>query len=132
VETILYFIHDPVASLAIKFFLEEKIMGKEDEVNVTGASGRSYQFDVYPWGQSFNPVGGVYLVLKKNWQQSSYNIIYVGQTGDLDERFNDQHKQYCFDRQGKTHIGVHGESGEQARLNIERDLIDQYQPICND
>ena len=31
-------------------------MAKETTVMLKGASGRSYDFDVYPWGTSFNPV----------------------------------------------------------------------------
>ncbi len=108
-------------------------MAKEDTVTVTGASGRKYDFDVYPWGQIFNPVGGVYLILKKrSGVNVTYDILYVGQTGDLSQRFDDHHKQGCFDRNGKTHIGVHVESSEQVRLSIERDLIANYTPICND
>ncbi len=106
-------------------------MVKENKISVVGASGKTYKFNVYPWGQSFKPVGGVYLVLKANGSQQPYNLIYVGQTVDLDERFNDHHKQDCFDRYGKTHIAVRAESVEQSRLAIESDLIKKHQPVCN-
>lgn len=107
-------------------------MSNGGNVTATGASGRKYEFDVYPWGQTFNAVGGVYLVLrKKPGPQPTYDVLYVGQTGDLSERFDAHHKQGCFDRNAKTHIGVKVERAEQTRLIIERDLIANYQPACN-
>ncbi|MFH7321535.1 GIY-YIG nuclease family protein [Desulfurivibrio sp. D14AmB] len=107
-------------------------MAQEDKITVIGASGRSYEFYVYPWGQEFKPVGSVYLVLKKNLGlRPTYEILYVGQTCNLSERFDCHHKKQCFDRNGKTHIGVRVTSTEQERLAIERDLIAKYQPICN-
>lgn len=84
---------------------------------------------VYPWGQAFNPVGGVYLVLKR--KIGNYEILYIGQTGDLSERFDDHHKQGCFDRNDRTHIGVRVVNTEQERLDIERDLLGHYKIACN-
>ncbi|MHB8764583.1 MAG: GIY-YIG nuclease family protein [Deferrisomatales bacterium] len=107
-------------------------MAKEDTVTATGACGRTYEFDVFPWGQAFNPVGGVYVVLKRRpGGRSTYDILYVGQTSDLSQRSDDHHKQWCFDRNAKTHIGVRVVSTEQERLAIERDLLGNYQTACN-
>lgn len=105
-------------------------MSKETTVTLKGASGRSYNFDVFPWGTSFNAVGAVYSVLKRN--ASNFTILYIGQTGDLSDRFDNHHKQSCFDRNGKNHIGVHRESSESRRFDIETDLVRNYSPICND
>jgi len=104
-------------------------MAQEGRIKVIGASGRSHEFVIYPWGQKFNPVGGVYLVLKRNI--GKYEILYIGQTGDLSERFDDHHKQGCFDRNAKTHIGVRVVSTEQERLAIESDLLGNYKTACN-
>lgn len=104
-------------------------MSKVESVKVRGASGKTYTFDVYPWGTTFKAVGAVYLVLKKN--QSNYSILYIGQTGDLSERFDDHHKASCFTRHGRTHIGILVESSETRRLAIEADLIANYKPVCN-
>lgn len=96
-------------------------------ITLRGKSGASYDFEIYPWGQEFRPVGGVYVVLKS----ATDGTIYIGQTGDLSERFDAHHKASCLDRYGKTHIGVHLESSEARRLAIESDLIANYQPPCN-
>jgi len=104
-------------------------MAAEDRVTVAGQSGATYDFEVYPWGTSFSQVGGLYLVLKK--QTGNYSILYIGQTGDLSERFDNHHQAPCFNRNGKTHIAVRGEGSEQKRLAIETDLIRNYKTICN-
>lgn len=105
-------------------------MAAEDKVTVSGKSGVTHEFEVYRWGTTFNSVGGLYLVLKKQ-PTGKYGLLYVGQTGDLSERFDNHHKQTSFDRHGKTHIAVKGEGAEKKRLSIESDLIQNYQPVCN-
>jgi len=104
-------------------------MAKVDTITLKGASKKTYGFDVYPWGTSFNAVGVVYAVLKAN--QSNYSILYIGETGDLSSRFDDHHKQSCFDRNEKTHIGIYLESSEKQRLTIEADLLGNYSTSCN-
>lgn len=105
-------------------------MSKETTVTLKGASGKTYSFDVFPWGTSFKPLGAIYTVMKKI--PPNFYIQYVGQTGDLSSRFNNHHKQASFDRNGKTHIAVHVESSESARLSKEADLVASYNPACND
>jgi len=97
---------------------------------LTGASGKKYTFYVYPWGTEFKAVGGVYAVLKNNGSTNS--VIYIGQTGDLSERFDNHHKKDCFRRHGATHIAAFVEGNEQARLAAESDLIAAYNPPCNE
>ena len=100
-------------------------------INLTGASGATYTFQVYPWGTPFNPVGAVYTVLRQE-SDGRYTILYIGETGDLSTRFDNHHKQACFDRNRRTHIGVHMESSSARRLQIEADLVRNYNPVCND
>ncbi len=105
-------------------------MAEPNKVTATGKSGEKYEFIVYLWGTPFKSLGGIYLVLKKT-TNGKYDILYVGQTGDMSTRFDDHHKQGCFDRNGKTHIAVKVEAVEKTRLAIERDLIDNYNSPCN-
>ncbi|MBT1073487.1 GIY-YIG nuclease family protein [Pelotalea chapellei] len=104
-------------------------MAAEDKVTVKGQSGTQYEFEVYPWGTTFNPVGGLYIVLKK--QPGNYGILYIGQTGNLSERFDNHHQSDSFTRYGKTHIAVRAESSEQKRFTFETDLIRNYNTCCN-
>ena len=106
-------------------------MAKVDTVTAKGASGTSYAFDVYPWGEIENKRGGaVYRVYHKK-KNGNYTALYVGQTGDLSERFDDHHKAACFKKNARTHIGILLESSEKKRLAIEADLIANYNPVCN-
>ena len=99
-------------------------------IALKGASGASYDFEVYTWGTDFKPLAAVYTVLRLR-ADGLYDVIYIGQTGNLSERFDDHHKAWCFNRNGKTHIGIHLESTEKNRLFIEQDLVAYYQPPCN-
>ena len=98
-------------------------------ITLKGRSGASYVFELYEWGTSFRPVAGVYAVLRRD--TDGFAVIYVGQTGDLSERFDDHHKAWCFDRERKTHIGVRLDSSEQSRLATEADLVANYRLPCN-
>jgi excinuclease UvrABC nuclease subunit len=103
----------------------------DEKVTATGAFGAKYSFYVYPWGTDLKQVGGVYMVLRKGSQNGNYDVLYVGQTNNLSERFDNHHKKPCFDRNRKTHIAAMVESSEVRRLNIEADLIRKYNPSCN-
>jgi hypothetical protein len=112
-------------------------MAKQDVVVADGASGKKYSFDVYPWndldvpgGTILTPLGVVYMVLRKN-VQNRYDVLYVGQSGGFPGRFDNHHKQACFDRNAKTHVGVHLCGTERERLVIEADLTKKYNPPCN-
>jgi hypothetical protein len=99
-----------------------------------GASRQKYSLQLYPWGTSFRSLGGVYVVThaEPNLQGgNSHQIVYVGQTGDLSERFEFHHKAYCFRLHKASHICVYLEQNEKARLSIESDLIAGYNPPCN-
>jgi len=109
-------------------------MENGNSILVTGASGKQYKFWVYPWGHKLKAEGGVYMVLKNSGTLlvPKYSVIYVGQTENLDERFDDHHKQFCFNRNGRTHIGARLGSVKATRLTIEADLVARYSPSCND
>lgn len=111
-------------------------MAKLGTVTFTGKSGRKYEFNAYPWGTSFNKeYGAVYFVTKRSKNSEggySHKRIYIGQTEDLSTRFDDHHKQDCFDRNDANCICVHGEQDEDNRLEIEQDLINNYDTPCND
>ena len=104
--------------------------GTSTTVVLQGRSGAKYQFWVYPWGQEFKAQGGVYAVLRE--EAGTYVVVYVGQTGDLSERFDNHHKSACFAGHLRTHIAAQVQESERQRLGIERDLIDFYDPPCNE
>lgn len=109
-------------------------MAKIEDVTFTGASGRRYQFGAYPWGADFKELGAVYVVTRRSagvLGGSSYAPLYIGQTSDLSERFDNHHKASCFVRNGVNSICVYVEGAESTRLGIERDLLGSHQTPCN-
>jgi len=100
-------------------------------INWPGSSGAKYKFDIYEIGTNFNSLPGNY-VFSKETKPGMWAPIYIGQTKDLSERFNDHHKMEMITRHGATHIHVHDNHyGEQARLIEEADLIKRWSPPCN-
>jgi hypothetical protein len=105
-------------------------MVQQTTVTIRGASGASYPFSVYPWGTPFQRFGAVYSVQRQQ-PGGRYDILYIGQTADMSERFDDHHKDWCFRAHGRTHIGVHPEPSAARRLAFETDLIRGNRTPCN-
>ena len=63
---------------------------------------------------------------------ASHHKIYVGETGDLSTRFDGHHKQECFNQEDANRVCIYLESSESTRLEIEKDLKDNYNLPCND
>jgi hypothetical protein len=78
-------------------------------------------------------VPGVYGWLKET-QPGTFRPLYFGQTKSLNDRHaGGHHKENEALRNGATHICAHTTSGTEAtRLMEERDLIENYKPVCND
>jgi hypothetical protein len=104
-------------------------------LTVTGASGRTYGFNIYPIDTKFANVAAVYLVTKRVPNTNgggNHTYIYVGQTGSLPDRFDNHHKEACFRARGANCVGVHQDGNEQSRLAKERDIYLKHRPPCND
>jgi len=93
---------------------------QRNTVTATGRSGKTYTFTEYSIGTEFKSVGGVYMFLKGR------DPVYVGQTGDLSERFDDHHKARTIRGHGANVICVQVVSSERERLAIEQDLLANY------
>ena len=108
-------------------------MSNTPTLKLKGASGREYAFLVYPWGREFKSVGAVYAATRctSNTGEGTHTIVYIGQTADPSERFDNHHKADCLRRHGVNCICVHEETNEKARLAIGADLIAAYKPPCN-
>jgi hypothetical protein len=102
-------------------------------ITFTGKSGTQYSFDIYPSETRFAKVGAVYAVTKRTvgLQGKTHARIYVGEADSLRERFENHHRQECFDRHGANCICVHLDDDEESRLAKETDLRNAYDWICN-
>ena len=106
-------------------------MADEPEVKWTGKSGREYTYWLYKIGTSFSAVPANYIFCEET-TENKLRSIYIGQTGDLSERFDNHHRMPCIKREGATHICTHKSSSEEdVRMTEEADLIANYDPPCN-
>lgn len=106
-----------------------------DTVDWLGQSGETYTFNYYELSTNFKSVPGVYIFVKVTG--GSLSPIYVGEAEDLKDRLTtnleNHHKYDCAINAGATHLCVMVvNGGEQARLDIETDIRQSYQPPCND
>lgn len=109
-------------------------MTKIGTITYKGKSKTDYRFNLYPMGTGFNNIGAIYIVTKRevNEGKGTHTLLYVGQTEDMSNRFDDHHKQDCFDSRGGNCIGVYQLSTQKERDAVEQDLIAAYNPPCND
>lgn len=99
-----------------------------------GVSGAMYEFEVYPVGQLFNPVSGVYIFCRELFG-GSWEALYVGEAGSLKQRLNDgiaSHDGYRRAKAtGATHVAAMRVSGDAERIRVETDLRHGLNPSCN-
>jgi len=97
-----------------------------------GRSGTKYHYWVYDIGTSLKQAAGNY-VFASQTEPGRYRPIYVGQTADLSERFENHHQMPCIRQYGATHICAHThDAGEAARRTEETDIIQRWNPVCNE
>lgn len=109
-------------------------MAKLADIEIAGASGKKYSFEIYPSDSTWNEIGAVYVVSKRTMKPGgggSHEFIYVGQTDNLKERHANHHKANCFEKHGFNCVCVHVEKDEETRLGIEADLVDARAWPCN-
>ena len=100
-------------------------------IDWAGKSGQTYQYWIYPLGQSLLAEPGNYCFAKKSIL-GQWVPLYFGQTQNLNERFDAHHKMACAKAAGATHIHARiNKGGDQARLDEEADLVRRWAPACN-
>lgn len=102
----------------------------------TGATGTKYEYRVWPISTRFKAgQPGNYIFTKATPGADGSNThtpLYIGETGDLGERFDNHHKIGCVGSHGATHLLVRGNTGGvEARREEERDLLNVYGTPCN-
>lgn len=110
-------------------------MSKISVLTLTGTSGKKYEFNVYPFDTNFKAFGAVYYVSKRTKKLNgggSHSPIYIGQTSDMSDRFDNHHKATCFTRHDANCLSIHQEEDELERIRNEKDLIEAYDLPCNE
>ena len=101
-------------------------------INWPGQSGKEYQYEVYPIDTAFKALPGNF-IYGKQAEDGSWIPIYITQTRDMHQRLEGHVSLDDAVANGATHIHVHYcTTGQAARCTEERDLIQRWQPVCND
>ena len=110
-------------------------MARIGQLTLSDADGTKYTFQTYDLQTNFNSVGVVYVFTRRpdSWcaQRYSHKIIYIGETGDINERFGNHHKANCINTHKTNCIGILLESKGRSRLSYEDKLVVAYDPPCN-
>ena len=106
-------------------------MAETPTISWEGQSGIKYPYFIYPIGATFKEEAGNYIFALET-RPNYWKPIYIGQTENLNERFDNHHKMPCIKRNGATHIHAHLNSRQSIRLSEESDLIAKFSPVCND
>lgn len=110
-------------------------MSATPTIDLKGKSGKTYTFYIYDLNTSFKTVGGVYVFTKATTDTDksvNHGIIYIGMTDDLSTRFSNHHKKDCYTKKGANRLCVRQVDKEADREAMEKDLITNYNPSCND
>ncbi|WP_431299224.1 hypothetical protein [Tabrizicola sp. BL-A-41-H6] len=90
-----------------------------------GKSGTTYIFDVFPEGQIFNPVAGVY-VLCRLGDTRGWETLFVAEAENLHEILNqraaDDRGYGLSKKAGMTHIATLALAEQEARRAVAADL----------
>lgn len=97
----------------------------------TGASGQRYRYTVYMFGTVFGP-GPANFIFARETRPGHYAAVYIGQTDDLSEPFDDHLAMQCIRLNRATHIHVKLSTAPDEVRRAERsDLIAEWNPPCN-
>jgi hypothetical protein len=109
-------------------------MPEPERLTLSGDTYIAYDFDIFPIGADFHPVGAVYVVTRRTGQGGAgeHQVLYVGETDRLQEHFADHPKADCFTRHNAACVGVHRQEAGDSRRETVADLVAQLNPACND
>ena len=106
-------------------------MNKSPQIYWKDKSGTSHRFWIYPPGTKFNePCPGIYIYARET-SPHKWIPIYIGQTENVNVRLTNHEQQERVDQNGATHIHVSIITDDKSRPAIEKDLIQQWKPVCN-
>lgn len=108
-------------------------MSRTGYTSFSGASGKSYSFDIYTLDSVFDSVGGVYIFVNgANCIGHSYDIpcdpILIDETNDLSELGSLKDSE-CLNKNDADSLCVYFEDDEDLRRKIYGDISKNYQDV---
>jgi hypothetical protein len=109
-------------------------MPEPERLTLSGNTYIAYDFDVFPIDADFHPIAAGYVVTRRTGRGGAkeHEVLYVGETARLQERFAEHPKAECFTRHDADCVGVHRQEHEGSRRETIRDLVAELRPACND
>lgn len=109
-------------------------MARISDVALSGLSGRTYRFGVFPLDAHFRNMGAVYVFSHRTLDSTgneNHAPVYIGQTGVLSDGLPD-HKNRSNIKENKANcVCIHIDWDERLRARIEKDLMVYYNPPGN-
>jgi hypothetical protein len=108
-------------------------MPKIGDLEITGASGTTYTFEVYPLETTLGDHGAVFAITKRTGTSKSANHarIFIGETNRLRDLVKSHSSKPCFTALRANCICVHGENDKEDRIRIVVDLLAGDIWACN-
>jgi hypothetical protein len=108
-------------------------MPEPERLTLSGNTYIAYDFDLFPFDASFHPIAAVYVVTRRTGQTgpAAHEVLYVGETTKLPERFADHPTADCFRRHHADSVGVLRQEDAAARRETVADLVAELRPPCN-
>jgi len=107
-------------------------MAEERTMNWKGKSGKEYKYWIWDINTRFESASANYIFAKET-SPNNFQAIYIGETGDISERFENHEKWGCITKYGATHVHTHKSSPEKKdRCVEESDLLAIRTTSCND
>jgi len=97
----------------------------------TGASGKKYEYEIFPIGTDWNDVSGNYIFARQS-SPTRWLSVYIGETESFKNRLPNHNELPCIRRNDGTHIHAHINRDSLARLAEETDLLNNNSSPCND
>lgn len=110
---------------------------------VKGLSGKEYKFVLYTF-DTFSDVQtnlwlsepALYLFTHREYSNGAYyhTYLYLGETGDLSQRFANHHKEEELKQRQTNCIGIYLDvpQNEADRKQVEKDILSAYKFPCNE
>ena len=105
-------------------------MSNSSSIVFRGKSGERYRFQTWPIGTAFKPVGAVYIVTERTYDdrtfatKASHRPLAIGETADLSATFVSKTDMKALAAKGANCICVFAVADPARRSQIEGDLLD--------
>ena len=106
-------------------------MNKSPLIYWKDKSGTSHRFWIYLRGTKFNePCPGIYIYAREV-SPHKWIPIYIEQTENVNLRLTNHEQRERVDQNGAIGMHVSIITDEKSRFTLEKDLIEQWKPVCN-